>query len=101
MSLLAVVLAFGLSAFTTTKRFDSPQWYSLTGNDRTMASSYTPSGGTGNDPFCEAEPVEVCAIKADDDGTGQHPLQTDLDNIITLSEEFTEQVEGQLEYKEE
>ena len=98
LAVLAIALGIGLSSFTTSHKPTSQKWFSLTGSERTIASSYTPSGGTGADPQCPATPAAVCAIYANDDGNG-NPVQSELNSIRTLSSDFTD-VEEDLEYHE-
>ncbi len=97
-AIMAMALGIAFSSFTNVKHTTSQKWYSLTGSDRTAASSYTPSGGTGADPLCPSTPSTVCAIYANDDGNG-NPVQSELNLIRTQSDDFTEFAEN-LEYHE-
>ena len=99
MALLAIIVAFGLSAFTPKPHTTSQKWYKFNGGDRTMAASYTLAPANGADPECSALPVVVCAILANDDGNGS-PLQSDLDQVIADSNDFHDQADG-VEYREE
>lgn len=98
IAILAIVLAIGLSSFTTAHKHFTKQWFAFSGSTNTMAADYTLAGGTGADPECAADPVTVCSIFATNDGG--HPLQSDLDAIVSQSSNFSVQADN-LEYRDD
>jgi len=100
VAVIALVIAIGVSSFTTLHKTTSQKWFAFSGTgSNTSASNYTPaSGGSGADPNCNYDPVMVCAIYATDDGTG-HPVASELSDIVRDSDTFQEQLDGLVEYK--
>ncbi len=98
IAMLAIVLAIGLSSFTTAHKNFTKQWFVFTGSNNSMASDYTLAPGSGADPECLADPVKVCSIYANNNGG--HPVQSDLDAISSQSTGFTEQADN-LEYRDD
>ena len=98
VAILAIVIGMGLSSFTLFQKPSSKKWFTLSGPDRTMATSYEEAPNDGENPQCPTIPAAVCAIYANEGDPG-YPLQTELDVIRDESEEFTEE-QVDLQYHE-
>lgn len=97
VAVIAVIFGFLASSFTIehhAKKTTSMNWYEFVGTDPTDANDYQLLSGV---PECASDPVEVCAVQADEGATGK-PDQIELNTIESNSSHFTQQTNN-LKYR--
>jgi hypothetical protein len=97
IAVVAIVMGIAASAFTAPKVSLTDAWFSINdGADPNLASSYTYAGTTSP---CSGS-TRLCAIEGVRDSSNpDQPLQSSVDDASTASNNFTQQVTGQVEFK--
>lgn len=97
IAVVAVVMGIAVSAFTAPKESLTDAWFTINdGADPNLASSYTYTGTTSP---CSGS-THLCAIEGVRDGSNPNqPLQSSVDDASSVSNNFTQPVMGQVEFK--
>jgi hypothetical protein len=95
--MLAVIFATSSAFVANESNTLDPVWFNLVGDDPTDANDYQQALV---EPTCNADPSEVCAILANEQGSTNKPIQSEVTIIASDSDNFTDE-DSRVKYIEE